>query len=79
MVGNEGKKETVLDKIDKRRLSNFGGFKDKLTEINKLKLTQNYQQSYFKERNIDDSYLAKGGKRRITGRPKPPIGKKEPN
>ena len=51
------KKNNILDQINERRKSNFGGAKDDLTHIKKLKLIQNYQQSYSRQKTPDDSLI----------------------
>lgn len=50
-----------LKELDKRRKSNFGTFENKVKEIEKLKLSQNYQQSYSKQRNITYTIVPKKG------------------
>jgi hypothetical protein len=55
--GKNDQKKTKLNKIDERRISNFGGQKNELTEIKKLQLIENYQQSYSRQRTPDDSMM----------------------
>lgn len=51
-----------MNEVDKRRLSNFGTFNDRSKEIKKLKLTQNYNQSYSKQKNVTYTIIPKKGR-----------------
>lgn len=46
-----------LQQVDERRLENFGENKDKLTEVKRFKLIQNYQQSYSRARPVEEDSL----------------------
>jgi hypothetical protein len=50
-----------LKALDKRRKSNFGTFNNKNKEMDKLKLIQNYQQSYSKQRDVTYTVIPKKG------------------
>lgn len=53
--------KSILKQVDERRLENFGENKDKLTEVKKFKLIENYQQSYSRAHQVDDSMQLAAG------------------
>jgi hypothetical protein len=61
-TNTSNKKDSILEQVNERRVSNFGGAKNELTAIKKLKLIQNYQQSYSRQKTPDDSMLVINGR-----------------